>query len=102
MLSTWSRPRILLRAALRAYWPYLFGPLIPLAPTFLWPDFRLHPVLVFTSMLTGTVLTAWPWLRLDAPYSFCAVAFLAWFGLPVALAFFVLAASHIATFIFQR
>lgn len=82
MFYRFSRQRIPLSAALKAYWPWLSG-LVSLSMALaLIPDVYIVPAwLIMVAFFGSAFAAAWPWLRLDAPYSFWIVACFIWVGI---------------------
>lgn len=78
MFQRYSGPRLTLRAALERYWPWLVPLLLCSAVIFFVPNAAAHFLLVSVLFVVSAVSAGWPWLRRDAPYSFCFVAVVLW------------------------
>ena len=71
-------PRLPLREALRVYWPWLLGLVVAAAITFFIPNPREHFSVIAVFFFCGAFMAAYPWLRLNAPYSFWVFAGVLW------------------------
>lgn len=78
MFRRYSGPRLPLRGALKAYWPWLLPLIICSAVIFFVPNAAVHSLLVSVLFVVSAASAGWPWLRRDAPYSFCFVAVVLW------------------------
>ena len=74
-----SIPRLPLREALVAYWPWLLGLVVSAGVTFFIPNPKEHFRFIAVFFFSGALLAAYPWLRLNAPYSFWVFAGVLWF-----------------------
>ena len=72
-------PRLPLKAALKAYWPWVVPLVLCSAVIFFVPNSTAHPLLVSVLFFLSAASAGWPWLRHDAPYSFWMVAVGLWF-----------------------
>jgi hypothetical protein len=86
MFPPLRRPRLPLRAALRAYWPWFSGLVFSSALLSFWPGAVSHFQLVAIVFLASALMAGWPWLFRDAPYSFWIVGCVGWFLSPVVFA----------------
>jgi hypothetical protein len=64
------------------YWPWLSGLVVASLVDFVVPGVSNHFQFGALVFFAGALMAMWPWLRLNAPYSFWIFACLLWFCLP--------------------
>ena len=73
-----SGPRLPLKAALKAYWPWLLPLVLCSAILFFVPNAAAHFLVVGLVFVVSAASAAWPRFRYDAPYSFWMAAVGLW------------------------
>ena len=79
MFQRYSGPRLPLKAALKAYWPWLLPLVLCSAVIFFVPNASAHFELVSLLFVVSAGSAAWPWIKHDAPYSFWMFGVGLWF-----------------------